>query len=227
MNYFLIQATLIAGIGDEESTFWIQILVFVLLGASWGVYNLVKKRQDEFKDEHEAFAEERVPGVARGRRRLGLAGRVVSLCKDAAQKYAAKIQVKRIHIPKLIKEPIFNIKRPERAIWKMLEKEPATKKHKDLHSGMEILELDFLLSIVEDTESNDENDIIMRKLYFNELIRRRKLNQVNSKVLKVYAINRDSLYGKDIQCESIRQLAERTTHKIEHSPLEPALSLSS
>ncbi|MHC4462846.1 MAG: hypothetical protein ACYS6W_03840 [Planctomycetota bacterium] len=84
---------------------------------------------------------------------------------------------------------------------------------KDLHSGMELLELDFLLSIVENTKGDDNNDVTMRKLNFTELLRRDQLNEADSHSLAVYAINEGNLYGKDIQCEAMKQLTTRTKHK--------------
>jgi hypothetical protein len=85
------------------------------------------------------------------------------------------------------------------------------KREKDLHSGMELLELNFLLSIVENTNGgDDEKDVAIRKLNFKELLRRGKLNQADSKALRKYAINKGNLYGKDIQCEAMKSLAERT-----------------
>jgi hypothetical protein len=53
-----------------------------------------------------------------------------------------------------------------------LRSEPARKRSRDLQSGMELLELDFLLSIVEDTSSHEELDVAMRRFNFKELIRR-------------------------------------------------------
>ena len=49
-----------------------------------------------------------------------------------------------------------------------------------------------------------------REISFKELLHRGKLNQADSNVLKVYAVNKGNLYGKDIQCEAIKNLAERT-----------------
>jgi hypothetical protein len=83
----------------------------------------------------------------------------------------------------------------------------------DLESGMELLELDFLLGIIENTEGADKNDVTMRKLCFNEVIRRTQQNEIDSYALKVYSINEDNLYGKDIQCEAMKELALRTEHK--------------
>jgi len=86
-------------------------------------------------------------------------------------------------------------------------------KNRDLAGGMEMLEQDFLLGVVENTEGNNNNDVTMRKLVFNELLRREKLDTIDSNALKVYAINRDNLYGKDIQCEAMKKLTERTLRK--------------
>jgi hypothetical protein len=88
----------------------------------------------------------------------------------------------------------------------------AAAKNKDLQSGMELLELDFLLSIVEDTEGNDKNDVIMRKLNFNEILRREKQDHIDSTALAVYTVNEGNLYGKTIQCEATKELVRRTTN---------------
>jgi hypothetical protein len=112
----------------------------------------------------------------------------------------------------------------ESAVQEKLENELTTGKNKDLRGGMDLLELDFLLSIVENTKGNDQNDVTMRKLNFNEVLRREKLGQVNSKVVTVYAINRGNLYGKDIQCKAMGELAERTMRMNRHKALLPAVS---
>jgi len=86
----------------------------------------------------------------------------------------------------------------------------AAERNADLNSGMDLLELDFLLGIVENTKGDDKNDVTMRKLNFNELLRRNKQNQIDSAALKVYAVNAGNLYGKDIQCEAMKELTKRT-----------------
>ena len=80
----------------------------------------------------------------------------------------------------------------------------------DLNSGMELLELDFLLGIIENTKGDDENNVTMRRLNFNELLRRQKQDQIDSNSLTVYAVNKGDLYGKDIQCEAMKELTKRT-----------------
>jgi len=88
---------------------------------------------------------------------------------------------------------------------------------RNLASGMEMLEQDFLLSVVENTIGADRNDVMMRKLVFNELLRREQLDAIDSNAIKVYAINEGNLYGKDIQCEAMKKLAERTARKVKDS----------
>ena len=90
------------------------------------------------------------------------------------------------------------------------EDEPATDKNRDVSSGMELLELDFLLGVIEDTEGNDPNDVTMRRLDFNEVLRRSKQDQIESNALTVYAVNKGDLYGKTIQCEAMKELTKRT-----------------
>ncbi len=95
--------------------------------------------------------------------------------------------------------------------------EEKPKGEKDLAGGMELLDLDFLLSIVENTEGNDKNDVTMRRLTFDELLRREQLGTIDSNALKVYAVNDGNLYGKTIQCEAMKVLTERTSRKSKHS----------
>lgn len=90
------------------------------------------------------------------------------------------------------------------------ENEPASEKNKDLRGGMELLELDFLLSIIENTKGNDPNDVTMRKLNFNEVLRRQQQDQIDSNALAVYTVNAGNLYGKDIQCAATKELTRRT-----------------
>jgi hypothetical protein len=51
---------------------------------------------------------------------------------------------------------------------------------------------------------------MMRKLTFDELVRREQLCDVASSSLKVYAMNRNNLYDKNIQYEAMKELARRT-----------------
>jgi len=86
-------------------------------------------------------------------------------------------------------------------------------KERDLAGGMEMLELDFLLGVIEDTKSDDKNDVAMRKLGFNELLRREQQKEIDSGALTVYAVDESNLYGKTIQCEAMKELTKRTGRK--------------
>jgi hypothetical protein len=94
------------------------------------------------------------------------------------------------------------------AAEKMPRGESARKR--SLNSGMELLELDFLLSIIENTEVNDERHVTMRKLTFHEVLRREDQNHIDSNALTVYAVNKENLFDKTIQCEAIKELTKRT-----------------
>ena len=123
-----------------------------------------------------------------------------------------KGETKRTAASKLAElRPSANGSSPETADQEKLKSESA--KERDLASGMEMLELDFLLGVIEKTKGDDKNDVAMRKLGFNELLRREQQKQIDSKALTVYAIDEDNLYGKDIQCEAMKELTKRTTHK--------------
>jgi len=225
MNYFLIQAILIADIGDEESSFWMQILVFLFVAVFLGVYSLIKNNRSKHKDQQQNLPEETRTHYAKSRWRFRLPHKPVALRKGIVQEYIARMKDTRHHIPNLSQEPKLDFDSLGTASQKNPKNKLATEKNKDLQSGMELLELDFLLSIVENTKGNDQNDVTMRKLNFNEVLRRKKLSQVKSKVLTVYAINRGNLYGKDIQCEAIGELAERTMRMNRHEVVHPKNSV--
>lgn len=87
---------------------------------------------------------------------------------------------------------------------------PRMKRNRDMNGGMEILDLDFLLSVIENTDATTDNDIMMRKLAFNELIRTNRVNEIESQSLKVYAMDEHGWFTKDIQCESFKELTTRT-----------------
>lgn len=82
--------------------------------------------------------------------------------------------------------------------------------NRNLESGMELLDLDFLLSVVESINGEESNEVTMRKFTFEELIRTNRVNHVDSMVLKHYTMDADNLYSKDIQCAAMAELSNRT-----------------
>lgn len=84
------------------------------------------------------------------------------------------------------------------------------KRGRDMTGGMELLEVDFLIGVVEDVDGADTNDVMMRKLCFNELVRADHRSEIDSVTLSIYAIDADKLYGKEIQCQAMLELTERT-----------------
>jgi hypothetical protein len=91
--------------------------------------------------------------------------------------------------------------------------EKKTRAGRNLAGGMEMLEMDFLLGVIENTDGDDKNDVAMRKLSFNEVLRRNQQSEMDSSSLTVYGIDEKDLYGKDIQCAALKELTRRTDQK--------------
>jgi len=193
MNFFLGQITLLAGNNDDESTLWMQMLVLVVLASLVWVGGLIKTRTKRVKDQQRYYTADRRPAASR----VHQAGKLLRELKDKC----ADIFLKVAKPKAVVEEPMFDF--GSRDIT-------GRENPKDLAGGMEMLEQDFLVSIVEKTQGNDKNDVMLRKLGFNELVRRGELKAADSKSLKAYAINQGSLYDKRIQCEALKELAERT-----------------
>lgn len=188
MSGLLTEISFIAANSEGNDTFWIQMLVLVILVASFGVFSFIKTKSSRGREQQQDCIEN-VPGGAAERR---WRWQIQPLRGNTARQTAAARQ---------------SPAKSQNVAAKLM------KKQKDLQSGMELLELDFLLSVVEDTKGTDSNNVTMRKLGFDELARRNKLHTVDSNALKVYAKNTNGLYGKTIQCEAIEQLTERTAHR--------------
>jgi hypothetical protein len=91
--------------------------------------------------------------------------------------------------------------------------EKKAKTGRNLGGGMEMLDLEFLLGVIESTDGDDKNDVAMRRLSFNEVLRRNQQNEADSSSLTVYAVDDKDLYGKDIQCAAMKELTRRTEQK--------------
>ena len=223
MNYFLIQAIQIDDIDDAENGFFIQILVFLLVAVSLVVYFHIKNIRSKRKEQQQSFPDEaRIPN-SRSIWRFLLLHKSFFPKKGIVQEYIAKMKGAQYSVSNPSQGPEFDFDRSDAASHKKPEKRLAKGQNKNLHGGMELLELDFLLSIVENIKGNSRKDVTIRKLNFNEVFRREKLNQVKSKVLAVYAIDQDHLYGKDIQCQAMGELAKRTSHTNGHEVRQPAV----
>ncbi|MGD0597703.1 MAG: hypothetical protein ABSA64_09330 [Sedimentisphaerales bacterium] len=144
-------AVIVLGAAEDEGTFWIQLLMVVILAASVGIYGLVKSRTKRLEREtHDEIIET------------------------------------------IIEPP-----------------KPLVKKC-NLSGGMELLARNFLVGVVEQTDTADQRDIEMRRLCFAELARRGELWAVASIPLKVYTLDENGFYGKVIRCEAMAELAGRT-----------------
>ena len=192
MNTLLTQTILAARNSEGDDTIWVQLLVIVILAVFIGIFSLAKARANKFKDGQPPSQRQRhgkiQPGLSTHRELLSSAPTAGPNVNEHNRQEGLR----------------------QKFVGKAL-KESAREREKDLHSGMEILDSDFLLSVVEKTNGGDDDkDVAMRKLNFKELLRRGELSQADSKALKEYAVNKGNLYGKDIQCEALKSLAERT-----------------
>jgi hypothetical protein len=151
---------------DGEDTFYLQLLVVVILAAAVGVYILAKSRAKK-----------------------GLA-------------------------PKLNRNPALLTRqtshRPRAANIDLPESRTPVPEMRDTRTGMELLARDFLVDVVEKTDSADKLDISMRCMCFDELIRRNQLFALSSEALKVYVLNEGELFSKTIRLAAMAQLADRT-----------------
>lgn len=193
MTHLIAEIILAAGNSDEEDTFWIQMLMLVVLGGVVGIGSLIRARAKRFK------AQKQHRSVGSG----GPYGRRDQRIKAVKDKYV-EFFLKTARQKTNTKEPLFDFE----AAGKVGSGKQKTER--DLNSGMEILDLDFLVKVVENTKGRSKKDLQMRKLIFNELLRRDQVAAVDSKTLRIYTINKKKLYDKKIQCGAMKALAERT-----------------
>ena len=193
MNSSLAEIILAAGSSDEEDTFWIQMLVLVALGAVVGVVSLIKARAKRFKTQKQHWPQ----GSGR---QYNQRDQRIKVVKD---KYI-EFFLKTAQPKKIPKEPMFDFETAGKV------GSGKQKIERDVSSGMEILDLDFLVKVVENTKGRSKKDVMMRKLVFDELLRREQVTAVDSKALNIYTINKSKLYNKKIQSGAMKALAERT-----------------
>ena len=193
MNVLLTQTILAARNSEGDDTIWVQMLVIVILAVFLGIFSLAKARANKFKGHGQHPSQRHRHGQIQSG--LSAHRELLSSAPTAGPNVNEHNRQDGLR---------------QKFVGKAL-KESAREREKDLHGGMELLGLDFLLNVVENINGgDDEKDVIIRKLNFKELLRRGKLNQADSKALRKYAINKGNLYGKDIQCEAMKSLAERT-----------------
>ena len=201
MSFSLPNAGLIIGSGGADDTFWMQMLVLVIVATLVGVVSLAKTAANK-SDQ---------PGYLNGRpsRAPGQTNLLRELKDSCARIFLTATRQK----GSIDKNPL-GLKPGEAA--------GRPKSKRDLTSGMELLDLDFLLGLIEHPERNNKKDVTIRKLGFNELVRRKQLSAADSKVLKVYAMNEGNHYSKDIQCAAMKELAGRTRPSSVHGLDSPA-----
>jgi hypothetical protein len=206
MNSFLRQIIFVAGVGDWENAIWMQILVIIILAALWGVYTFVKNRPDSLKENKKLKSTR--PDYSRPSWQFHQQSTSLSQHKE---KHQADIKDVNFHTAKSPKSTFVSIDNSYTTDRQKAKRISSRKRTRNTKGGMELIDPDILLQIVDNTEGKDENDVTIRKLAFNELIRRQNQSWINSIALTVYAVNKGKLYDKGIQCEAMKELAERTS----------------
>ncbi len=180
---------------DGEDTLWMSLLVLVIVVTAWAVYGVVKTRVRGFKVQRGYHGR-----YGRGRSRRE---RLMRVIREGKEKWL-------VGLVERVKERTFN--RLAGSGFAASDKKEMKwgKVGKDLGGGTELLGRDFLVGVIEDTDGSDERDVSMRRMGFEELVRRGELGRVSSEALKVYVVDEGHLYGKVIQCEALEELARRT-----------------
>ena len=200
MNFLFITGLLAANKSNGEDSVWITILVLVILAAGAGVWTSFRKK------------------AAKPNGRQGQTDNSDEQGESDKGLYKINLQKKQEARKKFYRElltapqepiPVTEISQSREA----LKPKRAAKEKIDSTSGIEIIETVFLINIIEDTGSSDSNDVSMRRFAFNEMVRRGLLCKVDGPTLRVYALNSNNLYGKTIQCEALKELSIRTSHK--------------
>jgi hypothetical protein len=200
---YIPQIMLTSANGGGEETFWISILVIVLLSSGVGIWTLVRRKAGRHNPSEEYSEYDPTVQSAEGMNRhkkKSACGGIETLIKQSAVPETGQYSIRSSR---------------KGAVGRRFRKAA------DLQSGLELLELPFLTGMVSDIESRQHADIEMRKIAFMELVRRGQLCGIEGKALKVYAKNSASSacggpkggkggFGKAIQCEALKELAART-----------------
>ena len=193
MTHLIAEIILAASNTDEEGTFWITMLMLVVLGGGVGIVSLIKTRVKRFKTQKQYLTDISSKTYRPGEEQI----------RAVKDKYI-EFFLKTAPTKKITKEPMFDFEAADQV------SSGEHKEDRDVSSGMEILDLDFLVKVVENTKGRSKKDVMMRKLVFDELLRREQVTAVDSKALNIYTINKSKLYDKKIQSGAMKALAERT-----------------
>ena len=170
----MLLAVIVMGAVEDEGTFWIQLLMLVILAAGTGAYILARSRLKR------------------------------------AERHMHDEKIETIIVPP---KPL--------VITHASSESPVAggkPRQKNLSGGMELLTGNFLVSVVERTDSPDRRDVEMRRLCFTELARRGELHTLADAALKVYTLDADGFYGKIIRREAMAELASRPPNAAEAAP---------
>jgi hypothetical protein len=211
----LLLAVIVMGAVEDEGTFWIQLLMMVMLAAGAGIYLLFKSRAKRAEQQtHDEVIETIIETP------------MVPALSKVEGSFASPEPGRRVEPPKYLAKsaPLHASPENRRIEWPTASE--IKPRRKNLTSGMELLARNFLVSVVEQTDSPNQRDIEMRRLCFTELGRRGELWSIASTALKIYTLDEDGFYGKVIRFEAMAELAGRTVKEPHNvAEINPASSL--
>jgi hypothetical protein len=198
---YITQIMLTSANSSGEETFWMSILIIVLLSSGIGIWTLVRRKAGRNNPSEEYAEYDPTVLSAEGMNRHKKTDAIIETL------------IKQSGVPETGQYSTRSSRKG--AVGRRFRKAA------DLQSGLELLELPFLTGMVSDIESRQQVDIEMRKIAFMEIVRRGQLCGIEGKALKVYAKNSASSasrsaeggkggFGKAIQCEALKELAART-----------------
>lgn len=208
----MIQALPFALGSDSEDMVWITVLVFAIFGAGVAIWSFVKKKPRIFEneDDYSYYPQSSSPEhqkwswQTKTKTTFPEGNSFFKTVPPIEHTAGQPVVVSQAALePKVAHKP---------------QRTQSSRKNAYLKGGLELLETNFLLNIVNDTKPDDKTDATIRKICFQELMRREQLYHINSNSLKVYSLNKNKLYGKKIQCAALQQLALRTGIKAEPEP---------
>lgn len=207
--------------GDGEDTFWIQLLVMVILATGIGIFGVIKKHKAKHGSAGRMFGRT-LEGFVRRWQSINksLVGRISQLRQALIRTFRRTTGIIKdscLLLSKMILKTTANRSKTAVSLLK-----PATGRfwskpnrtvktgNRDFHSGMELLTRDFLVEVVERTSYAEMRDITMRTLCFAELVRRGELWAISSDALKTYTLNTEGAFDKSIRYQAMKELAGRT-----------------
>ncbi len=196
--------------GDGEETFWIQLLVMVILATGIGIFGIIKKHKIARHSKNVVSVRYNSATRLLSKMLNGLARRKSEL-RQALLPAIGRTRTKLVMIFNFVSSKVTGRDDLSEAKSGTARPDSPVKREKrDFNAGMELLTREFLVEVVERTGTVEMQDVTMRNLCFTELVRRDELWAVSSDALKTYTLDREGAFNKSVRYQAMKELAGRT-----------------